>query len=88
MSARHCLNDLPACLFWVGNRRRAPHFEEALLTDILNAVSPLINVNLQSDQFFLDSIFFVVFLLVVGRLFRNIGKCGKACLPEEDAFKI
>lgn len=32
--------------------------------------------------------FSVVFLLVVGCPFRNIGRCGKACPPEQDVFKI
>lgn len=63
------------------------------MTDILNAVPPLLMsiclANLQLDQFFLDIFsFFAVNLLVVSCLFRNIGICGKACLPEEDAFKI
>lgn len=32
--------------------------------------------------------FSVVFLLVVGCPFRNTARCGKACPPEQDVFKI
>lgn len=32
--------------------------------------------------------FSVVFLLVVGCPFRNTGRCGEACPPEQDVFKI
>ena len=80
MSARHCLNDLPGCLFWAENRSPASHFDEAPLTDILNTISPLINVNLlsklQSDQFFLDSIFSGVFAFarLAVQKYRDVGR--------------
>lgn len=32
--------------------------------------------------------FSVVFSLAVGCPFRNIGRCGEACPPEQDVFKI
>lgn len=92
MSARLCLNDFPACLFWTENRSPSPPILTGhhWLTSWM-LFPPLINVNLlsklQSDQFFLDSTFSGIFAW--GWLsIQTTGRCGEACPPELDIFKI
>lgn len=89
------LSEWLTCLSVLGwKQETCPPFWGGTTDWHLECSSPLINVNLLS-KFAIGSVFlgqhffffFAVFLHVVSCLFRNIGKCGRACHPEEDAFK-
>lgn len=93
-AASSSLSEWLTCLSVLGwKQETCPPFWGGTTDWHLECSSPLINVNLLS-KFAIGSVFlgqhffFAVFLPVVSCLFRNIGKCGKACPPEEDAFKI
>lgn len=87
------LSEWLTCLSVLGwKQETCPPFWGGTTDWHLECSSPLINVNLLSKfaigSVFLGQHFFAVFLLVVSCLFRNLGKCGKACPPEEDVLKI